>query len=304
VASGEGFIWTISTSPRYEFELARVDPRTEEVTHFPLGVGDGDVGTPAGVGDVAVAAGSVWVTISPVNDGSYEVLRGTILRIEPSTGQVVARIPVGRNPVGIAEGEGAIWVANEADDSISRIDPTTNEEIATFPTVDGPRWLAYGFGSLWVQTEFGLPTVSRLDPATGHVTHVFEDVSDLSLGNDVVWVMDADGPRYVVHEIDPGTNVMTAHRLPSGGEPLFVVTGEGHTWLGAFFADEQATTPGLVIPGAFRPGRSEVFPVDPRTMEPLAEPVTACGDAGGSAVASDALWLMCQGDLLRVAAQN
>ena len=47
-------------------------------------------------------------------------------RIEPRTGSVVPPIRVGNGPSALAVGEGAVWVVNRHDGTLSRIDPATN----------------------------------------------------------------------------------------------------------------------------------------------------------------------------------
>ena len=43
----------------------------------------------------------------------------------------MARIPVGRSPVGTAVGFGSVWVANNHGASVMRVDPGTNKVVAT-----------------------------------------------------------------------------------------------------------------------------------------------------------------------------
>jgi DNA-binding beta-propeller fold protein YncE len=83
----------------------------------------------------------VWVT-----SASY----GTVSRIGPETGEVVAKIEVGRGAVDIAaeERSGAVWVAGlylpkdyagraspkySEDRKLSRVDPATNRVVAEIP---------------------------------------------------------------------------------------------------------------------------------------------------------------------------
>ena len=76
--------------------VAAVDPAVGRIVHrIPVGAG------PIGV---AVNEGAVWTA-------NYRA--GTVSRIDPRTGTVVA-IPVGRNPTAIAVGEGAVWVTARA----------------------------------------------------------------------------------------------------------------------------------------------------------------------------------------------
>ena len=90
--------------------LVRVDLATSAVT--------GQVPTDSmEYGYATTGAGSVWQT-------DYE--NNALLRIDPVTGKVLAKIPVGLQPLGVAVTAGAVWVANEHSGSVTRIDPATN----------------------------------------------------------------------------------------------------------------------------------------------------------------------------------
>jgi YVTN family beta-propeller protein len=93
---------------------------------------------------------------------------GTVSRIDPVTRTVRQTIGVGSTPSGIAVGAGAVWVANHFDGTISRIDPETNTEVDKIPVGNDPTAVAYGEGSVWV-TNSTDRTVSRIDPASGLV---------------------------------------------------------------------------------------------------------------------------------------
>src|SRR6202521_5967559 len=54
------------------------------------------------------------------------------------TGPVQAVIAVGQRPGVPVAGEGAVWVPNTADGSVSRIDPRTNRVVATLRIGDQP----------------------------------------------------------------------------------------------------------------------------------------------------------------------
>ena len=60
--------------------------------------------------DVAVAR-HVWVTGQITNK---------LYKIDRSTGRVVRAFSVGREPMGVAVGAGAVWVANKIDGTISK----------------------------------------------------------------------------------------------------------------------------------------------------------------------------------------
>lgn len=66
---------------------------------------------------------------------------------------VAAEIP-GR-PVGIAAGEGSLWVTSWKRNGVSRIDPATGEVTATIRTGKGALNVALGEGSVWVSNHLG-----------------------------------------------------------------------------------------------------------------------------------------------------
>jgi peptide/nickel transport system substrate-binding protein len=77
-------------------------------------------------------------------------------------------VSVGRGPAAVVVAEGAVWVANALDDTVSRVDPVAAVVRATVPVGQGPTALAAGLGGVWVGHE-GDGTVWRIDPATGAV---------------------------------------------------------------------------------------------------------------------------------------
>lgn len=136
---------------------------------------------------VAFGEGSVWVSV-PNNDGFFG---GEILRIDPATHEIVARIPVDAIPIwetgggGLAVGAGSVWVAAAVDAAggsnspgggldgvLIRIDPATNEAAATTPLggVEGAD-VAVADSGVWVLIFDTWETMSvlRLDPSTDQV---------------------------------------------------------------------------------------------------------------------------------------
>jgi virginiamycin B lyase len=84
--------------------VARIDPRAKRVT--------AELAEPHPVG-VALAFGSLWVAVFGSSD---------LDRIDPRTGQVVARLHVGGYPVRLGVGFGSIWV-NDDKGRVLRIQP-------------------------------------------------------------------------------------------------------------------------------------------------------------------------------------
>jgi YVTN family beta-propeller protein len=62
-------------------------------------------------------------------------------------------IVVGDGPAAIAFGDGAVWVANEADGTVSRIDPETYEVVKTIELGNALAGIAFSRGRVWVSVQ-------------------------------------------------------------------------------------------------------------------------------------------------------
>jgi YVTN family beta-propeller protein len=99
VKVGYGAVWVGVPDPnRPVLALWRVDPRTVRVTQtITLGSDNNYLASL----DVAIGAGSVWVT-------NYEA--GTLTRVDPTSLDVIATIKIGSHPYGVTVGAGRVWV--------------------------------------------------------------------------------------------------------------------------------------------------------------------------------------------------
>jgi YVTN family beta-propeller protein len=79
-----------------------------------------------------------------------------VSRIEPFTSSVTT-LQVGRAPKGVAYGAGAVWVANGGDGTVSRIDPATGRLVATIRVGSSPAGIAVGAGYVWVTAQAAVP---------------------------------------------------------------------------------------------------------------------------------------------------
>jgi DNA-binding SARP family transcriptional activator/ABC-type transport system substrate-binding protein len=178
------------------------------------------------------AAGSLWSVSA----------EGELTRVDPTSGKIVATIPLGiLKPGGLASGDGSVWVTDAYSPSLLRIDPSVNQVVDRFrlPTKGVVTTLtggvAVGAGSVWVgHGQFNPGAwVERLDPATGHVQHRFSilggDADALAFGGDALWV----GSRAAgeVRKIDPRTNTI-AFTKPLRPETRLccVAAGGGFAW--------------------------------------------------------------------------
>ena len=171
--------------------------------------------------DMIAAAGSVWVSL-----GLEE-----IVRIEPSTNRVVARIRPGG--VGLAAGLGAIWATNILSGDLLRIDPRTNRVTQRIRIGGLPAGIAVGHGSLWVANQLD-STVSRISPETGRtLAKVQLDPGGVWPGAilataHAVWAVAGDGN--VVDRIRPETSTVDL-RLPIRGARA-ITLALGAVWVG------------------------------------------------------------------------
>ena len=150
-----GALWLTAT---LEDAVVHVDPRVAGAVartpvHLPRGIVAGQ--------------DAVWVTAWKPG------ANGQLVRIDPRTGVVLATISVGHEPGALAVADVDVWVANEADHTLSRIDTHTNTVAATIPVVHLPVGMAIGADAVWVASRgsalLSPPTLSRIDPSSNTV---------------------------------------------------------------------------------------------------------------------------------------
>ena len=170
VAAGAGRVWALSA----DGELVTLHPRTNKVSVHRA---------PAGATALRAGFGALWVT-------NYDA--GSLMRVDPASHKVVARIAVGSGPRFLAVGEGGVWVLNQFDGTVSRVDPTTNEVTATVAVsdvaVEGGD-IAAGGGSVWARVSDSL--VARIDPGTNKIVARYGPSAgsgSVAADNQAVWV--------------------------------------------------------------------------------------------------------------------
>jgi streptogramin lyase len=200
------------------------------------------------VSSVLVAEGSVWATVSGTEGEAPE-----LLRIDPATNNVVARIPVSTVPGwevsgdGIAFGAGAVWLTGRSyqDETaiLVRVDPSTERVTANIELdgMDGGD-VAVGETGVWVSVfgDDGSVRVVRVDEATNSIR--------ATIPIDGVWVREifAVGAHVLVRSrdddssfltvIDAATNEVTASRrasMMSGNLEGPFAQWEGLVWAAA-----------------------------------------------------------------------
>jgi YVTN family beta-propeller protein len=204
--------------------LARARPRARRGGVL-VGLGGGVL--------LAVAVAAVFAG----GDGDSDAKRATansLAVVDPDSNRVVATIPTGIRPADVAPGAGRIWVANEADGTVTEIDPSRRVAVSTTGSPGGVAGLAFGAGGVWIGGERRL---IRLDPGFRSIDRSVrlkppDEFTGYSGPNLVavrygsVWV----GSDYgAIARVDPDTrNVET---VSLGNSPSAIAAGAGGVWV-------------------------------------------------------------------------
>lgn len=176
LAVGGGYLWVTSPSDSGgDDSVSWIDLRTRRLVAsahvglLPLfaafGYGSAWVSNYKGDSVSVVRPGSERAETIPLVGGPLGIAAGEgavwvvaywsreLVRIDPETRRVLRRIPVGAGPNAVAVGGGAVWVTNRDDRSLTRIDPATNRVVRTIPLAASPYGVHYAHGRLWVTVQ-------------------------------------------------------------------------------------------------------------------------------------------------------
>lgn len=162
--------------------------------------------------------GSIWVSVYGED---------TELRIDPTSGKVLARIKTKLAPCGVAVGGGAVWVEDYGGNAVTRIDPETNAA-TTINVGHAPYDVTFAVGAAWV-TNYGDDTVSRIDATSLKVQTIKVGLLPVGIAPaaGAVWVTDkGDG---TIDRIDTGTLTVTSTKVR--GHPTWTSWGDGLLWV-------------------------------------------------------------------------
>ena len=167
-----------------------------------------------------VAFGSVWVACRT---------DGEVLRIDPESGDVLARVPA-QGAVAVTADETSVWAVWREQGTVYRVDPQTDEvagEIALFD--DTPYIWARG-GFLWAASGSG-SEIARIDPETMEVAgrvQVGDGASDMvEDGDSVLVICHRD---HTLWRIDPAADTAVKLSELPGDTPERLVLVGGSLW--------------------------------------------------------------------------
>jgi ABC-type branched-subunit amino acid transport system substrate-binding protein/DNA-binding beta-propeller fold protein YncE len=226
IAAGGGALWVGNVGGN-DFattlvSVSRIDPDSGRVTRTTKLPG-GDAGSlpTAGLPRIAVGDGGVWA-INP--DGS-------VSRIDPRTGRIVARIRTEFPAWTIAAGEEGVWYLSiDNGQAVMGIDPRTNRVTQTVKVGAEFLWgVAVGGGSVWTTAQAeGL--LWRIEPGPDPITRTIDvgpGVTFVAYGDGAAWTGNyMDG---TVSRVDPDTNDVTTKT--SVGTPQALAVGEDAAWV-------------------------------------------------------------------------
>ncbi len=96
---------------------------------------------------------------------------GMLVEIDRGSGEIRRRVPVGRTPTAVAEGEGGVWLLDADTRTVSRVDPGDGTT-STFATGATPTDLAVGAGGVWVGNGRRLSSAQFVGPVATSVVRI------------------------------------------------------------------------------------------------------------------------------------
>jgi serine/threonine-protein kinase len=215
IATGRGSVWTTHASTVGGVD--RIDPETAQaIEHVQLPSADA----------LSVGGTGVWAT---TRSGAA---RGELVRIEPRTNALDGpAVRAGGTLVALAEGPGAVWMADEAANDVVRVDPASRRIVVRVRVGAAPGRLAVGSRVVWV-ANLGDRTLTRIDSRTNRVVgapvSLGKDIQDIAIAADRLWVASADA---TVTPLDVQTGAVTGPSIPVGAPPLSLAAEREELWV-------------------------------------------------------------------------
>ena len=232
--------------------VGRIDPSTNAIDAAPLNVGSKPT-------ELAVGGGTAWITrleagtLSRVDLASRAVeslstnghpaaigvdetgfvwvlngLEATVVQIDPRRMVVEDTIELPTGTKDLAVGEGAVWVTNANEGTLTRIDLVTHDRQAVdLSKIGTPDGVAVGDGAVWVA---GSVEIAKVDPGSLEVLETWPlrfPGDEVAVGEGAVWVTQLADDQ--VSKIDETTGPSTY--IPVGNAPIDVVVGGGAVWV-------------------------------------------------------------------------
>jgi DNA-binding beta-propeller fold protein YncE len=201
-----------------------------------------------------------------------------VIRVDPDSGRVLARIDVRGEPGAIVYGGGRVWVADDAGSGVTAINPggdrVFKSGIAPHAT---PLRLAVGAGAIWVSSA-STGSVRRIDLRTvraGDPIRVGRGPAGVTVGGGLVWV--ANSRSGTVSRVDPSIRDLVGDPVRIDGRPGGVDAGTNVVWV-ANVTDDS------------------LLRLDLESGEPVGDPTGVGSEPGAVSVGAQAVWVANNGD--------
>jgi serine/threonine-protein kinase len=228
VAVGRGTIWVAQSDPTAGGLERLAGPASAPVDRVPLASASA-----IAVGDGALWAGDDLTRFPPVvRNGSTAPRSATVLRLDPVTGRITARIErIGRAVADIAVGPHAVWVALGPGDAVARIEPGSASLVTRVPLAGRADRLALAGSTVWVLDRTA-GTITRVDGRTnrtiGAPISIGKKLEDIAAGGDALWVAAADR---TLTRLDPHTGRVIGSPIAAGPPPLTLSADAAGVWV-------------------------------------------------------------------------
>jgi hypothetical protein len=202
--------------------VSRIDARTNRVVAtIPIEPPAGPRPAAPSVSAVAAGEGAIWVSLS------RNPWTGEVVRIDPRTNSVVARIPTGGYVGELRVGGDAVWVLSHREytdetavqgASLVRIDPRTDrvaatpirDELTLLGGTEYPPVMAAGEDAAWVTSPSAThPTLAmRVDARTNGIAReqlAVEHFYPVAVTEDGVWFIGSSGRNATLSRLNPET---------------------------------------------------------------------------------------------------
>jgi len=150
--------------------------------------------------------------------------------IDAEMAGIRSQVSLAGAPSAITAGGGFVWVASEANATVSRIDPEDPGVVLTVSIGGRPAGIAYGGGSLWV-TRPARRDVVQINPDTLAV------VQAIGVGNGPVGVAAGAGAIWIANALDGTVSRIGLDRgavtktIAVGARPTGIAAGAGAVWV-------------------------------------------------------------------------
>jgi len=148
----------------------------------------------------------------------------------PKDPEIVATYAVGNSPLGVEFDGAKVWIANEADDTVSVLNASTGALVATISVGDSPSKVLFDGSSVWVLNK-GDDTVTKIGSESLNVFGTFAGGNasvDISFDGSKLWIANEDDDTITRLKTTDGSVVDTLDL--SGSPHLLQFDGQG-TWV-------------------------------------------------------------------------